>query len=88
MVCFYFRTRGVDPDESMKINSDDDSIPYKKDMEDSPLPTDPVRVVDNENQGYEQGYPYRDPEMPPSPQPLVQPAPAQNRNWGGETEIN
>lgn len=71
----------------MKINSDDDSIPYKKDLEDSPEPTDPIRVVDNENQGYEQGYPYGDPEIPvPPPQPLMQPS--QGRNWGGETEIN
>lgn len=31
----------------MKINSDDESIPYKKDTEeDSPEPSDPVRISD------------------------------------------
>lgn len=39
------RSRPIDPDESMRINSDDESIPYKKGLtEDSPEPTEPVKV--------------------------------------------
>lgn len=41
------KTRAIDPDESVKVNSDDESIPYKKESaEDSPLPTEPVKVED------------------------------------------
>ncbi|XP_026330187.1 protein mesh isoform X1 [Hyposmocoma kahamanoa] len=42
------KTRPIDPDESTRINSDDDSIPYKKGMvEDSPEPTDSVKAIDS-----------------------------------------
>ncbi|XP_045514585.1 protein mesh isoform X3 [Pieris brassicae] len=52
------KTRQIDPDESVKINSDDDSIPYKKDVtEDSPEPTEPMQsyAYGQQPQGY-QGY--------------------------------
>lgn len=62
----------------MKINSDDESIPYKKDVtEDSPEPTEPVRVVDSAEPGFAYGQPYEQQTQPP-----------QARQWGGETEIN
>jgi hypothetical protein len=76
----------------MKINSDDESIPYKKDLtEDSPEPTDPVRVIDG---GEQSAYPYRQPYEPVSQDddigiPLPPPPPQQARGrWDGETEIN
>ncbi|XP_063384616.1 protein mesh isoform X3 [Cydia fagiglandana] len=44
---YMIKTRAIDPDESVKVNSDDESIPYKKESaEDSPLPTEPVKVED------------------------------------------
>ncbi|XP_047508314.1 protein mesh isoform X3 [Pieris napi] len=52
------KTRQIDPDDSVKINSDDDSIPYKKDVtEDSPEPTEPMQsfAYGQQAQGY-QGY--------------------------------
>ncbi|CAF4952169.1 unnamed protein product [Pieris macdunnoughi] len=52
------KSRQIDPDDSVKINSDDDSIPYKKDVtEDSPEPTEPMQsfAYGQQAQGY-QGY--------------------------------
>lgn len=51
----------------MKINSDDESIPYKKDTEDSPEPTDPVRV---DNDPYADSVRVAD---QPYPSPVMQP---------------
>ncbi|KAI8440488.1 hypothetical protein MSG28_001761 [Choristoneura fumiferana] len=65
---FPFMTRPIDPDESVRINSDDESIPYKKDVsaEDSPLPTEPVKIVEDSNVPFTYGQPY-------PPPPLMQP---------------
>ncbi|XP_013171596.1 PREDICTED: uncharacterized protein K03H1.5 isoform X2 [Papilio xuthus] len=73
------KTRSIDPDDSFKVNSDDDSIPYKKDTtEDTPEPTEAVKVVDdNEQPTYPYGQPYQE-----------QPQQSQPRQWTGETEIN
>ncbi|CAG4937796.1 unnamed protein product [Parnassius apollo] len=74
------KTRSIDPDESFKVNSDDDSIPYKKDdtIEDSPEPTEPVKLVETENLQPSYSYqPYQE-----------QPKQDQGRQWTGETEIN
>ncbi|XP_053616264.1 protein mesh isoform X3 [Plodia interpunctella] len=76
----------IDPDESMRINSDEDSLPYKKDIpEDSPEPelADPVRVMDDVGIPYDASY---DPPPPP-PAPPVQDQ-ARARQWTEETEIN
>ncbi|CAH2055875.1 unnamed protein product, partial [Iphiclides podalirius] len=71
------KTRSIDPDESFKLNSDDESIPYKKDTtDDSPEPTEAVKVVENEQPSF-YGQPYQE-----------QPQQNQNRQWAGETEIN
>ncbi|XP_045504606.1 protein mesh isoform X3 [Colias croceus] len=95
------KTRAIDPDESVKINSDDESIPYKKDTtEDSPEPTEPVKVVDldNDNQGFSYGQPqaysenidtqqpYNQNQQQPMPYNQNQQPPASQ--WSGETEIN
>ncbi|XP_075981860.1 sushi domain containing 2 mesh isoform X1 [Anticarsia gemmatalis] len=70
----FLTIKPLDPDDSVKINSDDDSIPYKKDVtEESPEPTEPVKVVDNADQPYTYGQPYDQ---------------GQARQYGGETEIN
>ncbi|XP_041968877.1 protein mesh isoform X3 [Aricia agestis] len=77
------KSRPIDPDESLKINSDDESIPYKKDVtEDSPEPTEPVKVVDiePESNNDDNNYPYQ-------PYPNAQ-GEDQARPWSGETEIN
>lgn len=59
----------------MKINSDDESIPYKKEMpEDSPEPTEPVQVVDN---GGAAAYPYQY-DQPQTSTP--------NQQWDGQQQ--
>ncbi|XP_063831983.1 protein mesh isoform X3 [Ostrinia nubilalis] len=71
------KSRPLDPDESVKINSDDESIPYKKDLpEDSPEPTEPVQVADNSTT-----YPYQY-DQPQSSTPLAQ----QTRQWDGQDQ--
>ncbi|OWR51288.1 Extracellular domains-containing protein [Danaus plexippus plexippus] len=98
------KTRSIDPDESFKINSDDESIPYKKDInEDSPEPTEAVKVsdIDNDNYPYNQQYQNNEPQyqyqqtQPFQTFPQSNPAQTQNnqqpetkRAWSGETEIN
>ncbi|CAG9782270.1 unnamed protein product [Diatraea saccharalis] len=66
------KSRPIDPDESMKINSDDESIPYKKDIpEESPEPTDPVQIMDSpETSRFPYGQSYNSPEPPPQPPPM------------------
>ncbi|XP_047027445.1 protein mesh isoform X3 [Helicoverpa zea] len=73
----YLNVKPIDPEESFRINSDDESIPYKKDVTEdvTPEPTEPVKVVDSaEPAPFSYGTPY-DPNR-------------QARPYGGETEIN
>lgn len=71
--------RPLDPEESLRMNSDDDSIPYKKDTtEDTPEPTEPVKVAESPDQ-----YPYGTPYDQQQAQ-----ARSQARPYAGETEIN
>nr|H9JIQ1.1 RecName: Full=Protein mesh; Flags: Precursor [Bombyx mori] len=71
------KTRAIDPDDSVKVTSDDESIPYKKDVtEETPEPTEGVQAVEPSNPNYNYGRPYVDLQ------------PGQPRQWGGETEIN
>lgn len=59
------------------MTSDDESIPYKKDVtEETPEPTEGVQAVEPSNPNYNYGRPYVDLQ------------PGQPRQWGGETEIN
>uniref|UniRef100_A0A2H1V8T1 SFRICE_010217 n=1 Tax=Spodoptera frugiperda TaxID=7108 RepID=A0A2H1V8T1_SPOFR len=91
----FMNIKPLDPEESLRINSDDESIPYKKDTsDDTPEPTEPVKVVDNQEPSPE--------PIPPAPMPAPLPVvgipyPAygmpydqsrQARPYGGETEIN
>lgn len=70
----FHRTRPIDPDESTRINSDDDSIPYKKDLsEDSPEPTEfvktvesPLPAVESPYLGIESPLPSADPQPNPN----------------------
>ncbi|CAB3241492.1 unnamed protein product [Arctia plantaginis] len=80
----FMAIRPLDADESVKINSDDDSIPYKKDVtEDSPEPTEPVKLSDNIETRTDDG------EVPQPFVPYGQPYdPRQARQYDGETEIN
>ncbi|CAH0719205.1 unnamed protein product, partial [Brenthis ino] len=82
------KSRSIDPDESVKMASDDDSIPYKKDTsEDSPEP------IANETNSYPYQFQDQPTSEPPAqyqqPQPFQQPQqPQSSRQWAGETEIN
>lgn len=74
--------RPLDPEESFRINSDDESIPYKKDTtEDTPEPTEPVKVVDNVDTA-------ESPDQYPYGNPYTQDPRSQARPYAGETEIN
>lgn len=71
---FHSFPRPLDPDESVKINSDDESIPYKKDTtDDTPEPTESVKVMDSAAP-----FTYSQPYDPAR----------QARPYGEETEIN
>lgn len=82
----------MDVDESVKINSDDESIPYKKDLsEDSPVPTDPVKLADNMDTRVDDidNMDTRAEDVPQPFAPYGQPYdPRQARQYNGETEIN
>ncbi|XP_037976230.2 protein mesh isoform X1 [Plutella xylostella] len=79
---FMIKTTAIDPEDSFKVNSDSESIPYKKDLgEDSPLPTDPVTVGDSSDQP---GYQYDQARALADEFNQGQ----QSRQWAGETEIN
>ncbi|KAH9637489.1 hypothetical protein HF086_010900 [Spodoptera exigua] len=90
----FMNIKPLDPEESLRINSDDESIPYKKDTsDDTPEPTEPVKVEDNPEPSPE---PMPAP-IPPAPPVVGIPYPAygmpydpsrQARPYGGETEIN
>ncbi|CAH0591404.1 unnamed protein product [Chrysodeixis includens] len=89
----FMNIKRIDPDESVKMNSDDESIPYKKDVtEDSPEPTEPVKVT--EDVPYTYGQPYG--QGQPGPYGQGQPTPytqaydptRQAKPYGEETEIN
>ncbi|CAH2207885.1 jg6028 [Pararge aegeria aegeria] len=68
------RTRTFDPDEQLKLNSDDDSIPYKKDLtEDSPEPTEPVKVDNDIAYPYGQEYPQPSEQYQTSTDTFTQP---------------
>lgn len=67
------------------MNSDDESIPYKKDVtEDSPEPTEPVKVPDGAPYTY--GQPYG--QAPAVPYNEAYDPTRQAKPYGEETEIN